>query len=240
MRSSPSRQAELRRLIARRFAHRGLHGPDRIENSRAAFAAAIAAGHGIELDVQASRDGEAMVFHDARLERLTGEAGPVAARPAAALARIPLNGSDETIPTLGEVLALVAGRAPLLIELKAPGLRAAPLCRSVARALADYDGPAAVMSFNPLAVRWFARHAPDRLRGLVVTEGKRPRKGLARRLGALALARPDFLAWDVRDLPSRLAAALRARGRPLLTWTCRDARTRAAAAAHADQMIYEL
>ena len=243
MPSSPSRQAErqdrLGRLIERPFAHRGLHGGGRIENSRAAFEAAIAAGHGIELDVQASRDGEAVVFHDAELGRLTGVSGRVAERSAAELGRIRLTGSNETIPTLAQALALIAGRTGLLIELKAPERRADALSGAVARSLAGYKGPVAAMSFNPEAVRWFARHEPERLRGLVVTEaGRRWRGSLARRL-AWWRARPDFLAYDLRDLPSAFAAARRADGVPVLTWTCRSDSDWARGGEHADQIIYE-
>src|SRR3954469_23753844 len=104
MPSSPSRQAELARLGARPFAHRGLHGGGRVENSRAAFAAAIAAGSGIEVDVQASAHGQAMVFPAARLARLADARGALAAWSAAELGRFRLNGSDETIPTLAEIL----------------------------------------------------------------------------------------------------------------------------------------
>ncbi len=222
------------------FAHRGLHGSAVPENSRAAFAAAIAAGHGIECDVQTSRDGEAFVFHDAELGRLTRESGPLAGRTAAVLAGIALADTPERLPRLSEVLALVAGRAAILIELKSPDRRVIPLCLAVRRALEGYRGPAAVMSFNPDVGRWFAQHAPRIVRGLVVTE--EDRRGLRGRLErhlALWRAKPDFLAYDVRDLPSRFAAAARGRGLPVLTWTVRDEAGRSAAADQADNMIYE-
>ncbi|HEY5711023.1 MAG TPA: glycerophosphodiester phosphodiesterase family protein [Allosphingosinicella sp.] len=240
MPSSPSRQADLRALIARPFAHRGLHGDGRIENSRAAFEAAIAAGHGIELDVQASLDGEAMVFHDYDLGRLAEGEGKLAAMTAAELGRIALKGSDETIPTLREVLSLIGGKAPLLIEVKSPGREIGALSRSVAAALTSYIGPVAVMSFNPEVGRWFARNAPDVLRGLVVTEaGKRWRGALTRQF-ALWRSRAEFLAYDIRDLPSSFAGAQRLKGLPVLTWTCRTVADRARAAEHADQIIYEV
>ena len=236
MPSSQSRQDRLRALIARPFAHRGLHGPGRVENSRAAFEAAIAAGHGIELDVQASVDGEAMVHHDYELDRLTEGHGAIRTLGAAELGRIRLKGSDETIPALTEILALVAGRAPLLIEVKSPGRRVATLSRAVLRALEGYAGPVAVMSFNPGIGHRFARHAPRILRGLVVTEEGRPRRRWFRRRLALWWSRPDFLAYDIRDLPSRFAAAS---GLPVLTWTVRSGEERARAAQYADQIIYE-
>jgi glycerophosphoryl diester phosphodiesterase len=233
---SPSRQDRLRALIAKPFAHRGLHGAGRIENSRGAFVAAIEAGHGIELDVQASADGEAMVFHDYELDRLTDGEGALRTLGAAGLGRIRLRGSDETIPTLGEILAVVAARVPLLIEVKSPGRQVGALCGAVADALEPYRGPVAVMSFNPAVGRHFARHAPQILRGLVVTEEGRPERAKLKRRLALWWSRPDFLAYDIRDLPSRFAAA---QGLAVLTWTCRSDADRARAAAHADQIIYE-
>lgn len=223
-------------MIARPFAHRGLHGEAGPENSRAAFEAAIAAGHGIELDVQASADGEAIVTHDYELERLTEGFGAVRTLGAAELGRIRLKGSDETIPALSEVLALIAGRAPLLIEVKSPERRVAGLSRAVIRALDGYQGPVGVMSFNPEVVRRLARLAPQRLRGLVVTEQGKRWRGLWQRPFALWRAQPDFLAYDIRDLPSRFAASS---GLPVLTWTVRSAEDRARAADHASQIIYE-
>jgi glycerophosphoryl diester phosphodiesterase len=237
--SSQTRDSRLAQLIARPFAHRGLHGDGRIENSRAAFAAAIAAGHGIELDVQASADGQAMVFHDADLARLADARGALAAWSAAELGRFRLKGSDEAIPTLAEILGLIGGRAPLLIEVKSPNRAIAGLCRSVAASLSGYKGPVGVMSFNPEVGRWFARHAPERLRGLVVTEQKKGLRGLVERPLALWRSRADFLAYDIRDLPSRFADAQRAKGMPVLTWTVRSLADRARAAEHASQIIYE-
>jgi glycerophosphoryl diester phosphodiesterase len=227
-------------LTAQPYAHRGLHGGGVIENSRAAFRAAIALGHGIETDVQAARDGEAIVFHDATLERLTGKTGAVAAHTPAELRQVRLTGTEETIPDLPEILALVGGRVPILIEVKAKGTRVAPLCLSVRRALEGYGGDAAIMSFNPLVGAWFAEHAARIVRGLVVSEeNKSGAKGVVERWMAMAKAKPDFLAYDVRDLPSRFAGAARARGIPVLTWTVRDAEAERRAFAHADEAIYE-
>jgi glycerophosphoryl diester phosphodiesterase len=243
MPSSPSRQvraAQLAQLVARPFAHRGLHGDGRIENSRAAFEAAIAVGSGIELDVQANADGEAMVFHDYDLERLTDGVGALRTLGSAELKRIRLTRSDETIPALIDILALVCGRTPLLIELKSPGRRVAQLCRAVQRALDPYRGSVAVMSFNPEIGHHFARHAPERLRGLVVTEREKGLRGFIERPLALWRSHADFLAYDIRDLPSRFAAAQRAKGMPVLTWTVRTPADRARAAEHASQIIYEI
>ena len=228
-------------LASATYAHRGLHGGGRVENSPAAFAAAIDRGVGIECDVQRSRDGQAMVFHDWELDRLTGETGPVKARDAAALGAIALSGSEDTIPTLPQLLAQVSGQVPLLIEIKSRReVRFLPLCLAVRRALEGYRGPVAVMSFDPRVVRWFADHAPHLVRGLVVTEeGRRTFSGAWRRHLSLWRAKPEFLAYDVRDLPSRFAAAQRARGLPLLTWTVRSDDLRHRAAQHADAAIAE-
>jgi glycerophosphoryl diester phosphodiesterase len=234
-----SRQDRLAELIARPFAHRGLHGGGIPENSRAAFEAAVAAGHGVELDVQASRDAQALVIHDYQLDRLTEGIGPVCGLVAAELEKIRLREGGETIPTLAEALRLIAGRGPVLIEVKSPGRRVAALSRAVLAAVSGYTGPVAVMSFNPEIGRWFARNAPWVLRGLVVTEAKRRWRGRIARHLALWRARPDFLAYDIRDLPSRFAAAQRAKGMPVLTWTCRSDAHRGQAALHADQIIYE-
>ena len=236
MRLSPSRATRLEALFAKPFAHRGLHGAGLTENSRAAFRAAIQAGHGIELDVQASSDGAAIVFHDYELGRLTDAAGKLAEMSAAALGAIPLKGESEGLPDLAEILALIDGRAPLLIEVKSPGRRVAALSGAVARALDTYIGPVAVMSFNPSVPRWFARHRPDVLRGLVVTEEGRPERGRLKRRLSLWWSKADFLAYDVRDLPSAFAAAS---GLKLGTWTVRTEAQRATAAQHADQIIYE-
>ena len=223
------------------YAHRGLHDATRVENSPSAFRAAIAAGLGIECDVQASADGQAMVFHDWELDRLTAERGPLRARSAEALGRLALAGGEDRIWTLGELLAEIAGAVPLLVEIKSRRqVPIAPLCLAVRAALTGYGGRAAVMSFDPRVVRWFRRSAPALVRGLVVTEeGQRGLRGRCRRHLALWHARAEFLAYDVRDLPSRFAAAQRARGLPLLTWTVRTPALRERARLHADAPIAE-
>lgn len=223
------------------YAHRGLHGAGLPENSPAAFAAAIAAGHGIECDIQRSSDGQAMVFHDWDLDRLTGENGPVIERSAAQLGKIRISGGDDTIPTLRQLLDQVAGRVPLLIEIKArPSTRIPAICLAVRRLLEGYRGPVAVMSFDPRVPRWFAHFSPHIVHGLVMSEeGSRTLFARTRRHILLWRARADFLAYDVRDLPSRFAAAQRRRGFPVLTWTVRSPELMESAARHADAPIAE-
>ena len=223
------------------YAHRGLHGGDVPENSLSAFAAAISAGMGIECDVQQTGDGGAVVFHDWELDRLTGESGPVSRRTAAELSQVRIGQGSDHIPTLRDLLGMVRGRVPLLIEVKTRReRRVGAVCLAVRRDLEGYAGPAAVMGFDPRVCAWFRRHAPRIVRGLVVTEeGARTLSGAVRRHLALWQARPDFLAYDVRDLPSRFAAAQRRRGLPLLTWTVRSAALRQRAADYADAPIAE-
>jgi len=223
------------------YAHRGLHGPGVPENSRAAAEAAIARGMGIECDIQMSRDNVPMVFHDWELDRLTGARGRVAARSADELCELALMETGQTIWRLADLIALVAGRVPILVEIKAqPHLSSSAPCMAISRALAAYQGPLAVMSFDLRVGEWFARHAPEMVRGLVVTDTlDHGYRSAWRAPKALERAAPHFLAADVRDLPNAHARLWRESGRPLLTWTVRSPDTRARGAAHADALIAE-
>ncbi|WP_176596919.1 MULTISPECIES: glycerophosphodiester phosphodiesterase family protein [Sphingobium] len=227
-------------LTARPFAHRGLHGGRISENGMAAFSAAIAGGFGIECDVRLSRDGVAIVFHDAALQRMTGESGAVSDHDAGAIDRLMLPDGGG-VPRLRALLDLCGTDVPLLIEIKVDGRHIAPICAAVADDLARRPKTlAAVMSFNPMAMRWFRRHRPAVARGLVVTEqGKRGWRGGIGRALALWAAKPDFIACDIRDLPSPLSTRARRRGLPVLTWTVRSEEERTRAALHADQIIFE-
>lgn len=229
-------------LARRAYAHRGLHhegGP--IENSMPAFSAALNAGHGIECDVRLSHDGIAFVFHDAELDRLTHMTGPFATRTAAELDAIALKGGNGTIPRLSALLSLVGMRAPVLIELKIDAVcEVAPLCRAVFGDLSNHPSQAVIMSFHPAVGSWFAHNAPRIVRGLVVSEENARcwAAGLRRRLD-IARAKPDFLAYDIRSLPSTNATRFRAMGHPVLSWTVCTAQDRARATQHADAIIFE-
>jgi glycerophosphoryl diester phosphodiesterase len=157
---------------------------------------------------------------------------------AATIAALRLAGSDEPPPTLATLLARIAGRTALLIEVKTEGPAAAAICLAVRRVLEGYRGPVAVMGFNPEVSRWLARHAPRIVRGLVMEEKKGAVDAIRRRL-AVRRARPDFIAYDVRALPSALPAALRRHGLPVLAWTVRTEAQRVIAARHADRPIFE-
>jgi len=217
------------------LAHRALHdlSAGRPENSRAAVRAAVDAGVGIEIDVQLSADNKAMVFHDYALERLTPERGAVRLREASALAAIPLKGGDEGIPTLEEILDLVAGRVPLLVEFKdqdgAMGPDVGPLETAAAELLGRYRGDLAVMSFNPHSVRALARLLPDVPRGLTTSayrpdEWPLPAATCDRLRGIPDYADTDscFISHEADDLNRPRVAELKAEGAAVLCWTIRS------------------
>lgn len=235
------------------LAHRGLHdaAAGRLENSLSAIDAAIEAGYGIEIDVQPSRDGVPMVFHDYVLDRLTGETGPVSAHSAEELEAITLTGSTDTIPRLSTVLAHVAGRVPLLIEIKdqdgALGPDVGPLQREVADVIEDYEGPVAVMSFNPHTIAAFGEAAPEIPRGLVTQHFREedwpdvpePRRTALSELAGFGASGAGFVSCGRRDLDRPQIRALRSRGVPVLTWTIRSPEQEAEARAFADNITFE-
>lgn len=228
-------------LTGQTYAHRGLHAPGVPENSRSAAEAAIAAGLGIECDVQLSRDNVPLVFHDWELDRLTAQRGKVAQWQAADLCALKLGVSEDTICTLSDFLACVNGRVPILVEVKSlPHFDIAAACAAIAGVLAGYGGPVATMSFDPRMGEWFARRAREIVRGLVTTDTyDHGFLSAWRKPQAIERARPDFLASDIRDLPNATARLWRESGRPLLTWTVRTAALRDHATIHADAAIAE-
>lgn len=228
------------------IAHRGLWRPDGApENSLGAFQAACAAGYGIELDVQLSADGEAVVFHDDKLERMTGVAGKVRDRTAADLAELRLAGADEKIPTLLETLALIGHRAMVHIELKTPFGDVGPLERRVHEVIADHNGPLCIIGFNPYSHAWFADRYPGVLRGLDSWAWERPADMAAeqrlayRNLEQVEIARPHFLALGLDVLPHPRAAELRAKGMPVVAWTVRKPEEWDAVKDVCDNLIFE-
>jgi glycerophosphoryl diester phosphodiesterase len=246
---SPELPAALRRVP---IAHRGLH--DRaagiVENGRAAFEAAIAAGYAIEMDIQRSADGEAMVFHDYEMLRLTDQPGLIHDYTAVQLGQFTLLEADEPVPTLAEILELVAGRTALLVEIKdqdgALGPDVGPLEARVAALLADYPGEAALMSFNPHSVAALAEAAPDRPRGLTTcafddADWSLPDYRRAELAALLDAERTGaaFVSHDRRDLANPALARLKAEGLPILTWTVRTPAEEAAARQVADNITFE-
>jgi glycerophosphoryl diester phosphodiesterase len=238
-------------LTARPIAHRGYHdrGAGRVENTAAAFAAAIDRGFAIECDVRLTTDDEVVVFHDDVLDRLTEETGRVDTRTLGALRSMKLKGSNERIPTLADLLDQVSGRVPLFIELKGTWTNDRRLDHAVADHLTTYAGPVAVMSFDPASMRAMSELAPHIPRGMLAdrfdenaADGKlSPLQRFAlRHLLAAATVAPQFVAYDVNALPANAPLLLRhAFGTPLLTWTVRTPEQRAIAARWADQVIFE-
>lgn len=238
-------------LTARPIAHRGLH--DRAagipENTIAAARGAIAAGYGIECDVQLSADGEAMVFHDEALGRLTSASDAVGARSAAELSGLAVAGTGECIPTLPAFLAAIAGQVPLVVEVKSRFAGDLRLARRVAEVVRAYGGPVAVKSFDPGIVAALSDLAPAIPRGIVgettqddpsyVRLSPSLRRSLANLLH-LSESRPDFLSWRVDDLPCATAHLCRhLGGMPVMTWTVRTEGQRELAGLYADQMVFE-
>lgn len=191
------------------YAHRGLHGNSVPENSLAAFEAACDKGYGIELDVQLSKDGVVMVFHDYTLTRMTGLDKKLCELDAEELCKLTLAGSDQTIPTFLEVLNLVNGRVPILVELKGESLDTA-LCPKVAQILKDYDGDYCIESFNPLLIKEIRKYLPDAYCGLLYTNVCRDKKEntalnvIISGMMLNFLARPNFIAYNKIDRNSFL------------------------------------
>lgn len=238
-------------LVARPIAHRGLH--DRatgvIENTPSAVSAAVAGGFGVEIDVQASAEGEAVVFHDATLERLTEAAGRVSDTPLAALRRLELRGTHDRIWTLDECLDLVGGRTPLVVEVKSSPAGDTRLARRVAELVGRRSGPVAVKSFDPRVLVLTRQLSPHTPRGVVGdafanADAHWAHLSSAQRFAARNLlhwqaTKPDFLSWHVRDLDRRVVRLARRSGRPVMTWTVRTPEDQARAALGADQIVFE-
>jgi glycerophosphoryl diester phosphodiesterase len=237
--------------LKRPIAHRGLHDEAKgiVENSASAAEAAIAKGYVNEVDLQCSRDGLPVVFHDRTLDRLTAETGPVASRDAADLCTIPLRNSKDRVLSLEGLLTIVDGRVPLLLEVKSTWGRDERFERSIAEILKPYTGRVAVMSFDPQCVAAFWRITPSLPRGLISErfEDKRywselsfNRRFAMRHLLTAAIARPNFIAYDIKDLPALAPLIARSLfGLPLLTWTVRTEAEKARALRYADAMIFE-
>lgn len=234
------------------LAHRALHdvSDGRPENSRAAIRAAIEAGYGIEIDVQLSADGAAMVFHDYALNRLTSETGAIRQRRASELEDIQLSGGKESIPTLPEVLDLVAGHVPLVIELKdqdgAMGPDIGVLERATAAAVACYKGPLAVMSFNPHSVVAMADLLPDVPRGIVTSDYDYGDWPLPREVCDRLRNIPDFertgaafISHQIADLDRPRVTEIKAQGAMICCWTVRSAAEEAAARETAHNITFE-
>jgi len=240
-------------FFARPITHRALHDrkAGRVENSVKSIQAALDAGYGIEMDVQLTRDGHAIVFHDEALDRLTGETGPVRDRTRAELEAIPLTDDGGTIPALDTVLDMVAGKVPLLIEIKdqdgAMGPDVGPLEAATCAALKDYEGDVALMSFNPHSVAACAALAPEIPRGIVTSsyeaaswpEVPAPVRDVLRDIPDYDRVGACFISHEASDLDRPRVAELKAQGARIFTWTIRSAQAEAAARRIVDNVTFE-
>ncbi|KAG1713712.1 Type I secretion system membrane fusion protein PrsE [Nymphon striatum] len=238
------------RFLDRPLAHRALHDATMAENSLEAVKAAVDAGYGIEIDIQPSKDGVPMVFHDYDLARLTGVAGPIAQATSLGLSCIPLSGGG-TIPTLAQVLEVVAGQVPLLIEIKdqdgALGPQVGPLENAVCNALKGYEGDVALMSFNANSVAACRDFAPNIPRGITTCSYPAEDWPLIPKATRYAQARiPDFdrvgacfISHQQDDLASPHVIKLQDRGVPILCWTVRSPETEVRARKIADNITFE-
>lgn len=237
--------------LKRPIAHRGLHDAAKgiVENSASAVSAAMGKGLGVEVDLQCAAGHMPVVFHDATLDRLTAEAGPVSTRSVDLLCGIPLRNSHDRILSLPALLDLVNGHVPLLLEVKSTWTREGKFEANIAAMLASYKGPVAVMSFDPYALASLREAAPRLPRGLIAERFDNRQhwpqlsaweRFAMRHLLDAAIARPHFIAYDIKALPA--LAPLIARtlfGLPLLAWTVRTEEERERAMRYADAMIFE-
>ena len=244
-------KAELDWIARRPIAHRGLHDKAKgvIENTASAAIAAIEAGYAIECDVQLTADGEAVVFHDFTLDRLTQREGRLDAMGAAALGGVAMRGTQDRIMTFRDWLGLVAGRTPAVIEIKSRFDGDLRLTRRVVEVVNGYSGPFVLKSFDAAIVKALREIAPAIPRGIIAMGGyeypdydllSASEKHALANLLHFSLTKPDFLSWHVSDLPSAAPFLCRSElGLPVMTWTVRTAEDRERARAHADQMVFE-
>ena len=222
------KREEMENFKSKKYAHRGLHDATRAENSLSAFRAAVDAGYGIELDVRLSKDGVLVVFHDDTLDRVTGEVGRVDSRTAAELGKINLSGTADTVPTFEEVLKVVNGRVPLLVELKEDAGKYG-VTEKALEMLKEYKGEYIIESFNPLALGRVKKLAPEVMRGFLsqnFLSQKKYRSAtyfLLQNLLLNVVCRPDFIAYKHSDYKNASLRLVKALFKPAtLAWTVRS------------------
>lgn len=213
----------------RYFAHRGLHGDGIPENSLAAFRRACEAGYGIELDVHLTADEKLVVFHDDTLTRMCGTDGTPEEKTLAELRELSLAGTDERIPSFDEVLALISGRVPLIVELKGRSTKDMRICKAVSERMKSYGGKWCMEAFNPFYVRWFRKNDRSVVRGQLSCRmkgedgtGNAAQDFILRNLLLSFLARPHFIAYSVADRKSFALHAAKLCGGCPVGWTVRS------------------
>lgn len=243
---APKNKKEMKKFKTKYYAHRGLHNDHRAENSMSAFKAALDAGYGIELDIRLSKDGKLVVFHDDTLNRVCGREGKVIDFTAEELATFKLSGTEDGIPLFSDVLAIVDGKVPLLVEIKEdPGVSAVSL--AACEILKNYRGEFIIESFNPLSLRTVKENYPEIPRGILSQryyEYEQFRKPLFFLLQSLLLnflCRPAFIAYDHRHAKSFALRFIRGFfDVPTLAWTVRSPEEEAVARKNGfDGIIFE-
>ena len=229
-------------LVERYIAHRGLHNEQNPENSIGAFKRAIEHDYPIELDVHIISDGTVVVFHDDTLSRVTGKDGYLHSLTKADLTNYTLLGTEYCIPTLAEVLELVDGQVPILIEIKNPD-KVGELESATYKLLKEYKGEYAVQSFNPFSMKWFYEHAPEVLRGQLAGffKGEKlsffKKFALKRMLLNKKISHPNFIAYDYRNLPNRFVKKFK--NIPLLAWAVPKQEDYLRVVKYCDNIIFE-
>lgn len=243
---APGRSRKVNRFTKVKYAHRGLHNDTRAENSMSAFRAAVEAGYGIELDVRLSRDGKLVVFHDDTLDRVTDACGRVIDRTYDELSGIHLLGTEDTVPLFSDVLKLVDGKVPLLVEIKEDA-GDSRVSEKTAEILRDYSGEYIVESFNPLSLRNIKKQLPAVTVGLLshryydYEQYRRPLYFLLQTLLLNRICSPTFIAYDHRHASCvSLRIVRRLFGCPTFAWTVRSKEEAARALENGfDTIIFE-
>jgi glycerophosphoryl diester phosphodiesterase len=236
-------------ITARPIAHRGLHDAAKgiVENTASAFAAAIAHGYAIECDLQLTADGEAVVFHDEHLGRLTETSGMVKDLTAAQMKAVRVRNSQDHVQTLAELLAQVKGQVPLVIEIKSHWDGDERLAARAIEVLKDYQGPCCLMSFDPDVIAAVRRMSPGTIRGIVAERAfdsyydslPLDKQMELRTFSHVSRTRPDFVSLSLDDLPWAPVTAMRAGGNPVISWTIRTAEQARRARRCSDQITFE-
>ena len=230
-------------LLKQPIAHRGLHDNQKPENSLAAFQAAIDNNYAIELDIRLTADKEMVAFHDDDTQRLTGRPGLVSETDWTTLQNLKLLQTEQVIPSLAQVLALVRGRVPLVIELKNK-TKDTSLEAKAWSILSQYSGSFAIQSFNPFSVGWFRQQAPSVLRGQLASRLTQEKisgfnRFLLSNLLLNKISQPDFIAYNIADLPRWSVNWQKGKGLPVLAWTIRSKQEAIKAQQYADNIFFE-
>jgi glycerophosphoryl diester phosphodiesterase len=224
-----------------KVAHRGLHTEKIPENSLAAYQNAIDNGFAIEIDVHITKDGNVVVFHDDDLKRMCGVEAKIEDLTLEEIKNLKLLNTDQKIPTFKEVLELVGGRVPLLIEIKSWPGKGNKLCELTAKELDEYKGDFAIQSFDPFSVQWFRKNRKDVYRGQLsgALEKKNIKFFLLQNLLIHFISRPDFVSYQFDKTNIAFNICVKLFGAASFGWTVRSQKDREEAEKHVDTIIFE-